>query len=434
MPDAKSSMKDHSNIGKITSKVVGLRSFLLITIPIYFLSLLLLQYQKSDIGGARLDSVFHLNLIRHIALNWNLPDPSNYLVFNIPLWHFIAAVFLQFPSGRLLLSIFQLIIGISTLYMIFKMLTRYGSNQVASIGSAIFAVNSYFVSSSFFPTTDGFAIFTFVLFIATIEKTLSNRVRKRHIVALTFAIAFSVLNRQMFAYLFVIYLIVYFGKRKSWRIFVDLLPAGVLVAAGFILFYIDYCEILTHSSCATVGTFKNIPVISNLSGAGILFSFFILPVFIDKRALIRRNLLILFTVLVIVSVFFLTYGTNQILASNAGSGGSIFLARKMLFHNSQWFDVLSVTTFVLGILLAYFKSSTGRWLIHSASIIWVFSVLGPNAYQRYFEPYLLLLGILFVYSNWKVIFNAKSKLFHIWVFVLFGFQVLEFLLSSLLTY
>jgi hypothetical protein len=433
LSDANVSLKRPLLIDFLTAKVSELKFFLTATIPLYFLSLVLLRYQKSDIGGARFDTeLFHLPVIEYIAHNWRLPDPVDYGVFSLPLWHFIAALLLQFPSGEVVLHTFQVLVGMTTLYLIFKMLSRSTSNLVAGLGSATLALNSYFVSSSFFPTTDGLAIFTFVLFLFATQKIYTEVPSRWIYVLLTCAIVFSALNRQMFVYLFIVYFIVFFRKKKLLRILLELLPAGFLVTFGFLYFYLDYCGLLSGSSCATVGTFQQLPVVLNLSGAGILFAFFTLPVFLDREIFAWRNIAFLISLFAFVIVFFFSFGTSSILSSRVGSGGAIFLLRNRVFNDSPWFDILSVSIFILGIILAYTKFVASKWLVQSAIVIWLFTLLGPAAFQRYFEPYLLILGILLVYSNWKTIFNSNLKLFFLWIAVLIGFQGLEFSLSAML--
>jgi hypothetical protein len=138
--------------------------FLRLVVPLYSVSVIILQFHKSDIGGAEFDTQFHLGLMRYIAKNSQLPNPIEYKSATLPVWHFLGAFFLRIDNRGYCLHLFQFVIAILTLWLVYDSLRTHLSNFQSALGVSALGANSYFVSASFYPNTDCIAIFSYVLF------------------------------------------------------------------------------------------------------------------------------------------------------------------------------------------------------------------------------------------------------------------------------
>jgi hypothetical protein len=414
---------------KIWIRIVALQSFAVIVLPSYALALFMFKFKKSDIGGASYDAInFHTPLIFYIADNWRLPEPSGYTPFSLPLWHFIMAGVYKVGGSRLI-DILQFIIAILTLYLLFSILSRFVSTTKSAIGSATLGFNSYFVAASVYPTTDGLAFFSFLLFLFTVNKMVLRTATIADLVVMNVSVSLSALNRQMFVFLFLIYLCVFCRRRGLRQVIIDLLPSGFLVSISLYIFYVDYCGILNNSECDTVGTFKSLPVIVNLSVAALLFAIFTLPILLVRKTFVPSAIPLMVLSGLASTFFFLFYASQAILKSTVQTGGGFFKLREWLGASSEVFDILAVSIFLVIVTLLYRRMPNERWMIHSVLVVWISTLLGPVAFQRYFEPYLLVLGLMVTFSMQKALFADRKILFFIIVILLNLFQFTELLLS-----
>jgi len=420
-----------SSIQGVLLNLYSIKHFSVIVLPSYAMSRFLLNFQNTDIGGAKFDSdKFHIPLINFLALNGTLPEPEEYKPYSLPLWHLFGASLYKLSGGFQLLQLAQILIALATLYLFYSILTVYVTSTEAAIGCSGLAFNSYFVSASAYPTTDGLAIFSFVLFFSTVQKMITRSVNGKHIFLINIAISLSALNRQMFVYLFLIYLMIFFKQRKLFRIVLDLIPSGLLVFCCFYLFYVEYCNFPNNPECVTIGTFGSLPVVLNLSAAAFLFVIFTLPILLSRSMPFPSIVPVIILISVSTALFFLTYGNSQIARTNVQTGGGVFKFREMIGSFAGLFDVFGITACLVIIISLHHQKSTNLWMLNSVLVVWLSTLLGPVAFQRYFEPYLLVLGIMITFSMKKSIFYKHVNTFKGWAIFITVVQFCE-LLSSI---
>ena len=406
--------------------------FIFILLPIFFTSLILLKYQISDIGGAQRDSrVGHFPLIEHIAQYKTLPRPEEYSVANIPLWHFLAAWIYTIFESQNSIRIFQIFISVIGLAFFYSVILKFTTKHVALFATLALSVNGYFLASSYYPTTDGFALNLFIIFCWILDRRLKNPGTIGYLFWLNVSIALSALNRQMFLFLFIIYGLAFIGQRKLSRIILDIVPALSVVAAGFYLFYERYCQFRISDSCWPVRQSQDLyfPVLVNFSIVGFLVAMFCLPILsLNKEYGVISKTKILLTFL-FVFMLYSAIGEQVIQRGNFVVGGGFYKLRERLGNGALLFDSLSVSIFILVIVIAHRKLRECRWALKAIVVVSVSSFFGPFAFQRYFEPYLLILVLIYLSSNWRDIFSGNNNRSRAWVFGLFLFQTFETALS-----
>ena len=401
-------------------------------LPLFIIGHILILFQNTDVGGAKRDArVGHLPLIKYIATHGNLPFPGDYHVANIPVWHIFASLLYRITNSALFVSIFQIALAIATLLLLNSMIKYFVSEQISILLVSSVALNSYFISSSHFPTTDGLAIFTFTLFLFSLHKLFIYPEKFKYLLLANFAIAISALNRQMFVILFLIYIAAFIKNKPLHRIIIEILPSIFLVFIGFYLFYVKYCDFLNSDVCWPIRQSRDLafPVIVNLPVTCSLIVIFLFPILLNRGIIERRLIRVNTSFIVGLLIFMEAYGTKKILSEKNLTGGGFYKFRELLGSLSIFFDVISILLFFILSLLIFRKFKSGFWVYQSLIVIVSSSIFGPYAFQRYYEPYILILGCIFLAINKERIFSQLKFSIKHWSYFLIFFQLLEFVAS-----
>ena len=432
----KSKMKIGQILDKYCTQVFGYSKRLVLFFTAMFcvltVGLILIQYQVSDIGGAKRDArVGHLPLIQYIAKYSELPNPAEYAVAHIPLWHFSAAGLINISGGIFLIHIFQVFLALLSLYLLFTILCKITAYKIAILGTMVLAFNGYFIAFSYFPTTDGLAVTLFMSFVWVLVRIQDHPGGIFNTVLLNLIISCSVLNRQMFLFLFLIYGLSLIGKRRILLIFTDVLPSIIVIGTGFFYFYVKYCDLLNSDECWPVRQTRDLyfPVLVNLPVVCFLVALFFFPVLYLNRDFSIISKTRVLSIFIGVFIFFGLVGNGLIEKGSFVVGGGLYKFRQGIGSISLVFDVVSVSLFIVILYLSYMKLSSNKWILHSVLVLSISSLFGPFAFQRYYEPYLLILAIVFIFSNSLDIFMGKSRYFLTWIFAMCMFQVFEFVAS-----
>lgn len=401
-------------------------------LPLFIAGQILILFQKTDVGGAKRDAtVGHLPLIRYIANHHNLPLPGDYRVANIPLWHFLAAILYGVTNSSIVIAAFQLSIAVSTLLIMQSLLRQYVSSLITNLLVSAVAINSYFISSSHFPTTDGLSMFSFTLFFYALNKLMTEPKRIKYVALANFSLAFSALNRQMFIILFAVYAITFLRKKPIPRIFIEILPSVTVVLVGFYLFYVKYCNFLKSDVCWPVRQSKDLvfPIFVNLPIVSLLIAIFVFPLFASQTLFETNTMkLILMATVGTMSLMHL-YGSKKINSEKNITGGGLYKFRELFGSFSIFFDVIAICSLLLIIFLVFRNNQLNSWAFQGILVFVLSSLFGPYAFQRYFETYLLILCAIFLAMNSEQIF-AKSKFtLKYWAVVLILFQASELIAS-----
>ena len=402
-------------------------------LPLFLAGHVLIYFQKTDVGGAKRDSaVGHLPLIKYIAEHGNLPLPGDYHVANIPVWHFFAAFLYNISNSTFFIALFQITIAVVTLFILESILSQYVPQSVSNLLVTSIALNSYFISSSHFATTDGLAIFSFSLFLFALNKLYFYPDSFIYIVIINISLALSALNRQMFIMLFVIYAITFFRRKPISRIIVEVLPSGLIVVMGFFLFYVNYCNFLNSDVCWPVRQSRDLvfPVLVNLPVVMLLVVIFLFPILVMRETRNIKNLILGSIILVALAIFFELYGNKKIFSERNLTGGGLYKFREIFGSVSVLIDIISMTFFCIITLVVYRKNGYGSWAYQSILVFVLSSVFGPYAFQRYFEIYILILCALFLSINSGKIFSSSIISLKVWSIFLIVFQVSEYLASA----
>jgi len=401
-------------------------------LPLFIVGHILILFQNTDVGGAQRDArVGHLPLIRYIATHNNLPFPGDYHVANIPVWHIFASFLYRITYNTFFISIFQIGIAIATLLLLNSIMKYFVTENISILLVSSVALNSYFISSSHFPTTDGLAIFTFTLFLFSLHRLFIYPEKFKYLLLANFAIVISALNRQMFVILFLIYLLAFIKNKSLLRIIIEILPSLLLVFIGFYLFYFKYCDFLNSDVCWPIRQSRDLvfPVIVNLPVTCSLIVIFLLPILLNRGSIDRKSILVCLSFIFGLLIFMETYGNKKILSEKNMTGGGLYKFRELLGSLSIFFDVISIGFFSLLSLLVMRKIKSGFWVYQSLFVIVFSSIFGPYAFQRYYEPYILILGCIFLAINRERIFlHLKFSMKH-WSYFLIFFQLFEFVAS-----
>lgn len=397
--------------------------------PFFLLGFVLINISKSDVGGAKWDSAWHKNLIQHVANYGRLPSPENLGVLNIPIYHIGMSFFYRAGHSFLVPHIVQVFLSIVSLFVFTNLIRKISKKKSIAILSGICLVtNPYFIASSYYITTDVLAIFCFVMIF---DLLYEGRIRKydvKKIILLNFFVTVLVLNRQMFVYLVALICIMFIYDRKFTKFIFYFSPSVLTILFAFYFFYIDYCDLINENLCATSQIIStNIPILTNLFLTTYLIAFFLLPYAIfslnnlklfDNK--IHLILVVGFLVFVSVMVFFES-------KSVVDEGGAVLIVRNLFGDFSFISDILAFTIFMVISLTSKSWGSIQTFLTMTLIFIVVFSLLGPFAFQRYYEPYLLIVCLIML-GNCSVKLDEFMR--RNWFFVLAVCQFLQLFFST----
>jgi hypothetical protein len=231
----------------------------------------------------------------------------------------------------------------------------------------------------------------------------------------------------MFVILFAIYAITFFKKKSIYRIFLEVLPSTLLVFSGFYLFYVGYCDFFNSDVCWPIRQSRDLvfPVFVNIPVICSLIVLVLFPVLVRREVAARK--LISLNVIFIIGIIVLmeTYGSKKILSEKEITGGGIYKFRELFGSFSIFFDVISIGLFFVLTSMIFRMFKRESWIYQSLIVIVLSSIFGPYAFQRYFEPYILILGSIFLAINSKNIFSTSKFSVQKWAVFLVSFQILE---------
>jgi len=143
----------------------------------------------------------------------------------------------------------------------------------------------------------------------------------------------------------------------------------------------------------------------------------------------RQEILSLLLIAISVTIFFSSIAESAIVSSQRDQGGGIFVFRSSLGNRAVLFDLCSVLLCLFLCFILYLKLPESRWILRALLIVDITLLLGPEAYQRYFEPYLLILGLLVLFVYFGKLTGRLNSRNSEWVVIILLFEISEFLLS-----
>jgi hypothetical protein len=254
--------------------------------------------------------------------------------------------------------------------------------------------------------------------------------RKRNFALINVALVLASLNRQVFVTLFFVYVFSLRKEEYSRKLILRILPSITICSISFYLFYANYCRIFIDYDCYHgPPLFEHFPLLPNLSGMAFLLLFFAFPAFAAMFSIDLRDTLVGCSILLITSTAVIILNQNATTNTVLKSGGAVFIFRNFFGSYTVFFDTALLSFLIFTFYLLANNLRHIRWYLAGLASLALTLSLGPYAFQRYFEPYILILCLLVVSSTWTGLLANRPRLFNYWLIAMSGFQFTEFLLS-----
>jgi hypothetical protein len=375
---------------KVLPYVVLVLVFLIVVVP-------LILKPEIDIYDARDETSFHYPTILNFLDQFPALELANYRSATTPLYH----VILMFAAQLLGPSIVQLrlissIFSLGCLLVFYGYLSKRGDSRKAFIFAALLLFSPYFIGPAVRLSTDNAALLLAIASIYTMEAGSPNT--KNFLLTNVFILG-TVLIRQVYAWLVGAYVLFNIVRNKlrgiQWvsMLFPTLIPIGGL---AYFVFLWDGLTPPPFAGHFSYGLNWDVPVfIVSLVGLyGLFFSPWYFKLYKQDSRLLPFVVLMGFAI----GYLLLHPVSNQYPVVDGSifyRGGALWLIASRLpnFLSSAivfWF------LFPMGLgclyLMARYLASRREYLMMICFTLWLAAnVTNKDTYQKYYEPFLLLL-------------------------------------------
>lgn len=372
--------------------------YILISILFFGLAAPLVLKSTIDVFDEADESFYHYPTILNFKDQFPNLDLKNYNSATTPLYHITLAVSaFIFGSDIVQLRFVNLAISLACLMVIYGSLSKRGKIYKGLFFTALIMLSPYFIGPAIRLSTDNMALLFVLLAIFTMDASVFST--KQSIVT-NILILFTVLTRQVYAWLIGAYLLINLQKNKSKQSisnWIQVILPTVIPISGLI-YFIFLWKGLTPPNFA-VHTAQNLnwdAPIFIVSLFGLYSGFFIFWLFkIYKETQSKYLHLALLVGFGIAGLLFHPVSNEYpVLDRSLGDrGGSLWLIASRL-PNFLSSSIVYWLLFPIGLVFLYIMAQylvkKQNFLIIICFSLWLLtSVINTSTYQKYYEPFIL---------------------------------------------
>ena len=382
------------------------------TIILYFLGF---YFREISNGAAHTDFQEHIwPLINDFSESYidTLKNYISYQEATFPFYHTFQSLFNPFKTNYIYFTFSNTILNLFILLIFFYYLKKKDllnkSNLSIIILPFIFLLSPWFRSTSYWSTTENFALFFLIPSCYYLSLLIENKDSNKTNFYLTLFISLAIYSRQQFLFLALTHISILLFLKNYKKFFYTCAYYAIFIIPGLYTYYI--WDVFNNISNATSASdyisinniFINIPKIS------ILILFYLIPIlFLNFNTLIKhinfKNFLIKFVLLIIIeSILFKDINYTKF------GGGYVIKFNQIFFDNTIYFIIL-VSSLFFSIILSLRKLINFNYFI---LLFFIFLVIGlpKYVYQEWFDPiYLIFYYMLIPKEKLSVLKLDKEK-------------------------
>ena len=381
--------------------------YILLSLAFFVLVFPLVLRPEIDVYDARDEAWFHYPTTLTFINQFPNLDLINYRSATTPLYHIILTLSaFMFGSGIIQLRFINSVISLACLLVVYGHLSKRGGRLKGLLFAVIFMLSPYFIGPAIRLSTDNAALLFAFLSILTMDTNISST---KHSPLTNILILFTILTRQIYAWLIGAYLLLNLQRRDDKRL-VNLLKTvlPIFIPVTGLAFFLFLWKGLAppyfarHSE-RTLNWDVPVYIVSLVGLYGSFFCLWYLRLYRQNR-----GKAIYIITLVVLSIGYLLlhpvsneyYGTEY----HETRGGALWLVAMYLptlFSSSIVYWVL----FPIGLLYLYVITQhlalKQDYLMIICFSLWLIAnMASTRTYQKYYEPFLLfLLGYSTVILN-----------------------------------
>ena len=398
------------SIVKISEKTISY-ALIFISIILFFLGFYLREISN---GAAHTDFQLHIwPLINDFNEDY-FYTLSNYLDYKeatFPFYHTIQSLFNPFNYNYIYFSLLNSFLNLLILYVFFYFLKKKISFD--KIGSSIyilpfiFLLSPWFRSTSYWSTTENFALFFLIPSCYYLLLLIKNEDNFKSNFFLTLFIALAIYSRQQFLFLALTHLTIIFLSKNYLKLFNTCLYYLIFSLPGLYTYYLwdVFSNIRNATSASDYISLKNIYM--NVPKISTLIFFYSIPIIlINFKSLIRYinfiKLLIYFTIFIIIEfILFKNINYSQF-------GGGFIIKFNQFFFKNTIYLIIIISSLFFATIITIRKLINPKYFI---LLFFIFVIIGlpKYLYQEWFDPIYLIFYYMLVPKEKLFTLNLDKK-------------------------
>tara|TARA_B100000989_G_scaffold137768_1_gene102394 strand:- start:2681 stop:3979 length:1299 start_codon:yes stop_codon:yes gene_type:complete len=384
---------------------------IIISITLFFLGFYLREISN---GAAHTDFELHIwPLINDFNRNYfyTLRNYLNYSEATFPFYHTIQSLFNPFKYNYIYFSLLNSIFNLLILYVFFYFLKKKISFD--KIGSSIyilpfiFLLSPWFRSTSYWSTTENFALFFLIPACYYLLLLIKNEDNFRSNFLLTLFIALAIYSRQQFLFLALTHTTIIFLSKNYIKLFNTCIYYLIFSLPGLYTYYLwDVFSNINNATSASEyislkNIFINVPKISTL-----IFFYSIPIILLNFRTLIKYinfNKFLIYFIIIIIIEFILFKNINY-----SQSGGGFIIKFNQIFFKNTIYLIIIISSLFFATIIEIRKLINSKYFI---LLFFIFLIIGlpKYLYQEWFDPVYLIFYYMLLSKEKLVTLNLDKK-------------------------
>lgn len=401
------------NIKFITQNIISI-SLIILSLILFFFGFYIREISN---GAANTDFQFHIwPLINDFNENYffTLKNYLSYKEATFPFYHSFQSFFNPFKSSYIAFTFSNTILNLLILVIFFYYLKKKLINNekfLIFVIPFIFLLSPWFRSTSYWGTTENFALFFLIPSCFYLNELFKNNQNLKINLLLTLFIALTIYSRQQFLFLAFTHISILIINRNIKNFLYICSIYALLAIPGLYTYYLwDAFSNLKNSTSASdyislKNIFNNIPKISSL-----IFFYSIPILIINYKKFIdifrtKKFILTFFSLLIVQYILFKDISYSE---ASAAGGGYLIKLNKIFFNNTMYFLII-ISSFLFSLIFFFRKLINYKYFI---LLFFIFIIIGlpEYIYQEWFDPiYLIFYYMIIPYETIKDFKLDKKK-------------------------
>ncbi len=364
--------------------------FLLFTTPLIWLEISTVHYEAYD------EDVYHLRAIRQFSEEFPHFDLVNYKLAMTPLYHIMMVFMMKiFGLDLIGLRLFNLLIGLACLLVLYNYLSRGWSHKKALLTAICIMLSPYFIGPSVRLSTDNMGFLFALLALMQVDNRLLNGRTLNYFLASIF-IMVTVLTRHIYVWLagagiYSAFCHHYDQRLKSKLLISIFFLIPILTLVPFFLIWGDITPpnfADKHKTTTLINLNVIVYAISVCGFFGSFFFFWFIRFFRDGNGRYSH------IIIIYVVSGLLLFIHPVVSAIEQGTGDGFLWKASVLFPSLNKSSVVFWVLFPLGLCYIYAiflnRRSNSDYFILIVMVLWlIVNSLSALTWHKYYEPFFL---------------------------------------------
>ena len=403
-----------------------------LSIIIYFVGF---YFREISNGAAHTDFQLHIwPLINDFEKDYSgtLKNYLNYKEATFPFYHSIQSILNPFKSNYASFNFSNTIINLLILFIFYyflkKKISFNNSNLSIIIIPFIFLLSPWFRSTSFWSTTENFALFFLIPACYYLFLLIKDQDNYKTNFLLTLFISLAIYSRQQFLFLALTHISILIISGDYKKLLNTLIYYFFLSLPGIYTYYIwgVFSDLNNATSASDYISLQNIFV--NIPKISTLIFFYLAPIFLINIKTIKKILNFKEFVIYFVLIIFIEYILFKNINYGKFGGGYIIKFNQIFFNNSIYLIIL-ISSIFFSTIICLRKLINYRYYL---LLLFIFIVIGlpKYLYQEWFDPIYLIFYYMLIPEEKLVFLNlnkTKSVYFlYIWELIILFIAIIYY--------